>query len=156
MKLIKPFKSAKVVFLLAVFLPGAAYAQLPEVIADYCADVLQNSESTLRKLDDATSDLLNCANDYNDCGTGLFGDDPVDCISDYKQCISRGNREQDQACNTFLTDLRSDTRAAERRADRAGVEDGFLLWFNNNWNDPNSCLAPARTVSLLCAGLTTE
>ena len=155
MKPVKLFKSAAVVGLLAVFLPGTAYAQLGEVIADYCEEVLQNSESTLFKLEDATSDLLDCAEDYNDCGTGLFDDDPVDCISDYRQCIGRGNREQDQACNTFFNDLRSDTRSAERRADRADVEDGFLLWFHNNW-DEESCLTPARTVSSLCAGLSSE
>ena len=156
MKFQKLFTNASAICLLAVVLPGPAYAQLAEVIVDYCEEVLQNSESTLFKLEDATSDLLDCANDYNDCGTGLFDDDPVDCISDYRQCISRGNREQDQACNTFLNDLRSDTRTAESRADRADVEDGFLLWFHENWDDPASCLAPARTVSSLCAGLTTE
>ncbi len=156
MKLIKLFKTTTVLCLLAVFIPGVAYAQTAEIIADYCAEVLQNSDSTLFKLEDATSDLLDCANDYNDCGSGLFDDDPVDCISDYRQCISRGNREQDQVCNTFLNDLRSDTRTAERRADRADVEDEFLFWFRNNWNDPNSCLAPAKTVSSLCAGLSTE
>jgi hypothetical protein len=155
-KLIKLFICVAFACLLTVVLPGAAYAQLGEIIADYCEEVLQNSENTLSKLEDATIDLLDCANDYDNCGTGLFGEDPVDCISDYRQCISRGNREQDQACNTFLNDLRSDTRTAESRADRADVEDGFLLWFHDNWDDPASCLAPARTVSSLCAGLTTE
>lgn len=156
MKLVEPFKTATVLCLLAVFIPVAAYAQTAEVIEDYCAEVLQNADITLFKLEDSTSDLLDCANDYDDCGTGLFSDDPVDCISDYRQCISRGNREQDQACNTFLNDLRSDTRSAQRSASRADVEDEFLFWFRNNWSDPNSCLAPARTVSSLCAGLTAE
>ena len=156
MKLTKLFNGALAALALTVFLPASAHAQLAEVIADYCEEVLQNSDSTLFKLEDATSDLLDCADDYNDCGTGLFDDDPVDCISDYRQCISRGNREQDQACNTFLTDLRSDTRSAERQADRARVEDEFLLWFYANWDDPDSCLAPARTVSSLCAGLASE
>jgi hypothetical protein len=156
MKFQKKFTPAAAACVLALFLPAPAYAQLAEVIADYCAEVLQNSDSTLFKLEDATSDLVDCAEDYNDCGTGLFDDDPVDCISDYRQCISRGNREQDQVCDTFLNDLRSDTRTAERRADRADVEDGFLAWFHNNWDDENSCLAPARTVSSLCAGLSSE
>jgi hypothetical protein len=156
MKFQKKFTPAAAACVLALFLPAPAYAQLVEVIADYCEEVLQNSESTLNKLEDATSDLLDCADDYNDCGTGLFDDNPVDCISDYRQCIGRGNREQDQACNTFFNDFRSDTRSAERQADRADVEDEFLLWFYGNWDDSNSCLAPSRTVSSLCAGLFSE
>jgi hypothetical protein len=93
MKFMKPFIGAVSALALTAFLPGTAQAQLPEVIADYCEEVLQNADSTLFKLEDATSDLLDCADDYNDCGTGLFDDDPVDCISDYRQCIDPAHQQ---------------------------------------------------------------
>ena len=156
MKPIKLFKSAAVVCFLAVFNAVPAYAQVGEVITDYCEKVLNNSDRTLIRLEEATGDLLDCADEYDDCGSGLLGSDPVECISDYRRCIRRGNSEQDRACNKFFSDLKSDTRSAERDADRADVEDEFQLWFSENWDDPDSCLAPARTVSTLCAGLSPE
>ena len=85
-----------VLFFLPVLLPGAAIAKPPspidlaDIIIDYCKEVDQNVTSTLKELEEASADLQECSDDFDDCLSGLFQRDPVKCIGDYGQCITFG------------------------------------------------------------------
>jgi hypothetical protein len=154
MKTKKLLVIAASVCLLAVFVAGSAYAQVAEIIADYCEEVGQNVTTTLNELDDASGDLQDCSVELDDCLSGLFQRDPVKCIRDYSQCINFGENDQRQACQAFLLEFGNDTRRALRSADRQDVEEEFLLWLNGDSTGRNECLNPAQATAFVCADQT--
>jgi hypothetical protein len=148
MKYCKMFVILSVICLL---IDGSANAQN---IGDYCADVARASEEAVDELGEATRDLEDCYNEYDDCLRGFLNESPVRCISDYSRCLSNGSQEQTQACNKFLREFKDDTRTALRQADRADKEDEFLIFLYSDAGQ--ECLEPALAASLLCAGLSSD
>jgi hypothetical protein len=155
MKLMKLFSSAAVACLLAGFLPGSANAGLPEIIIDYCAEIVEGAEEGGDELSEATNDLQDCYPEFNDCISGFFGRGPVECIGKYSQCINRGENDVGQACNDFLREFQGDTRRAERAARKERVKDEFQNWFYNGPGN-EECLAPSLGVAALCAGFASD
>jgi hypothetical protein len=96
---------------------------------------------------------VDCYDEYNDCMGGLISDNPVQCISGYRQCLDAGTRDRDQACSSFLRGFRADTRRALRTADREDVDDGFVEWFFSDTDSRNECIDPALSISFVCAGI---
>jgi len=151
-------KSSKLVMIAAIacmsviFLSNPAYAQLGEVIGDYCEEISNNVADTVEALEDASFDLTECALDLNECmlGQGLF-DEPSNCIRDYTRCTAVGKRDQADACSTFLREFLNDTRRAERDADREDVENAFLNWFHGDSDLRNECIQPAEDTLAVCA-----
>jgi hypothetical protein len=139
---------------LLAFFSSSAHAQLSEIIVDYCEEVLQASGEAADELAEATSDLEDCYDEYDDCLGGLINKDPVKCISDYTRCLSNGEKDQNQACGRFLREFKDDTRTAERQADRADKEDEFLIFLYSDAG--HECLTPALAISLACAGLSSD
>jgi hypothetical protein len=152
-------KSLKLVIIAAigcmsvVFISGSAHAQLLGIIDDYCAEVARGADEALGELGEATADLADCYDEFDDCMSGIFGSDPVECIGDYGQCINRAENDLRRACSEFLRDFRGDTRRAERSARREGVRREFQDWINGDSDSRNECLDSAFAASLVCAGL---
>lgn len=134
-----------------VFLSSPAYAQLGEVIADYCEQVGQNVTDTLEALGNASLDLKECDSDLNEClrGQGLF-DEPSNCVRDYARCVGVGERDQAQACSAFLREFLNDTRRAERSARFDNVGDEFLDWYHGDSASREACIQPAQTTLVVC------
>jgi hypothetical protein len=132
-------------------LPGSAHAELLGIIDEYCTELAQATEEAVRELGNASRDLGECVDEFDDCLGGLFDKDPVKCIRDYGQCIQFGNNDLNHTCTEFLHEFRRETKQAERKADREDVEDEFLLWIQSEHSDV--CLAPAVDVAVLCAGI---
>jgi len=80
--------SAATACLLAAFGYGSAHAQPPllGIIQDFCEDVAQDSSDAQAELGEATADLPDCAEEFDDCQSGLFGNDPVSCLVHYGEC----------------------------------------------------------------------
>jgi hypothetical protein len=160
-------KSMKLVIIAAIgcisvaFLFGAAQAQIggPDLqgeVDDYCDEMDQNVENTLKELGDASTDLAVCSGEFKSCmlGQGIF-DEPSNCIRDYKRCIRLGKRNQRQGCKEFLLEWGNDTRRAEKSAKREGILPLFRDWLHGDSSrvdDPTSeeCLEPAFFVSNVC------
>jgi hypothetical protein len=156
MKSLKLIVIAATVCLLAVLLPISAQAQEEqEIIDDYCQEVAREADHALFEIGEATADLQDCYDEYNDCMGGLHSSNPVDCIRDYRRCINRGNNEQLRECRRFLKGFQRDTRRAKRKARRKDVEDEFLDWFYSP-DKEEECLSQAHNVALLCAGATSD
>jgi hypothetical protein len=139
---------------LLAFFASSAHAQLAEIIVDYCEEVLQASDEGADELADAIKDLEDCYDEYDDCLSGVFSSNPVECIRDYRRCLANGVQDKEQACNEFLREFSADTRRAESQADRQDVEDEFLLFLYSDAGQ--KCLAPALATSLVCAGLSND
>ena len=142
-----------------VFISGSAHAQpqsLPGIIANYCVEVAEGAGEALGELDEASADLADCYDEFDDCMSGLFGSDPVKCIQNYNQCINRAENDLRRACSGFLTELRGDTRRAERDARRHQVLFEFRQWLNGDSDSRNQCMAPAFAASLTCARLASD
>lgn len=155
MKFMKLFSSAAAAFLLAVVLPGSAHAQLPGIIDDYCAELEQGAGEAADELTEATNDLQDCYPEFDECISGLFGRDPVECIGRYSQCITCGENDVRRACSDFLREFQGDTRRAERDARQQRVLGEFRDWFYNGPGN-EECLAPSLGVAALCAGVASE
>lgn len=140
--------------LLPVFLPGAAQAQVAGIIDEFCQETQDAADDAVFELSEASNDLEECVVEFDDCLSGLFGRDPVECSRDYLRCIKVGQRDQRQACTDFVDEFKAAYRQALRRADREDVDDEFLLWFYSSASE--ECLAPVRSTAALCAGVTSD
>jgi hypothetical protein len=158
MKTKKLLVIAASVCLSVAFLAGSAQADdLQGEVDDYCAEMDQNVENTLKELTDASADLGACSFEFTACmfGQGII-DEPSNCIRDYQRCIRFGKRNQEQGCAEFLLEWGNDTRRAEKSAKRDDILPSFRDWLHGDETivaDPTSqeCLSPAFFVSDVCA-----
>jgi sugar-specific transcriptional regulator TrmB len=126
MKTQKLIVIAAIVCLLAVFISGSAYAQAAEIIAEYLEEFQENSNETLRELENISRDLRQCFDEFEDC-TDSFGRDKtlVECLSDFIPCTREESTDKQRTCTQFLREFRGDFRRSSRDARRAGVEEQF-------------------------------
>jgi hypothetical protein len=113
---------------MAFLISGSAYAQdeLDQITAAYLAEFTENSDDTLRELEDVSRDLRQCFDRFEDCKDGFGKEKPlVECLSEFIPCVSRESRDKDQTCTSFLREFRGDYRRASRDARREGVEEDF-------------------------------
>ncbi|MEH6586175.1 MAG: hypothetical protein V7720_06435 [Halioglobus sp.] len=130
---------------------------LDDVIIEYCDAVSKNVNDTLRGLKRATQDLTRCDNKLRDCTSGLFGGNPVSCFVDFGRCMVDGRTDATRECSEFGQEMAEDTRHAQNKASRLGVEEGFETWFRRAYSNSDSCLAPAKGTVVVCtASLTAE
>ena len=109
-------------FVLPAFLPGPAYAQVDDIIDEFCQETEQNIDDSFDELQEARLDIEECADEFEDCLTGVFVNDPADCTRQYVRCVDRGFRDQEQACTEFARGFRDGLGDALRRARRQGVQ----------------------------------
>ena len=153
MKLKKMLSSVTAACLLAVFIPGTAQADppLPGIIAEFCSEVLRDADDALDELGEASRDLLNCGDEFEDCQRGLLNNGPVSCLIEIVNCADNANQDATQACNFFsnqLGDAYEDTLREARRAG-PGVEGRFQEWLLTERG--RACLQPAVIVTSTCA-----
>jgi hypothetical protein len=154
MKTQKPCLIAAIVCLLALFASGFAYAQppLPDIIQDFCREVLLDSNDAQDELDEANRDARDCAGEFNDCQSGLFNNNAATCVEKYLDCGDDALRDANQSCSTFSRQFGDAYEDALRQARRqgAGVERRFQTWIENN---SDVCLLPAVNVAVRCTGV---
>ena len=131
----------------------AQETELAQIIAEFCTDVLEISVETVDDLAEATRDLQDCAVEFDDCQTGLFGRDPVACITKFADCSNEANQDQGQACNFFERRIEDayDDALREARRESQGTETLFQIYIDEQGQE---CLEPAVLAATACAGLT--
>jgi uncharacterized surface protein with fasciclin (FAS1) repeats len=125
--------------------------ELAAIISAFCIDTAAASAEGFQELSEATLDLADCFNEFEDCLGGAFGSGPIECLEDFGECINLGNNDQEQACSEFLNELGRAYRDAIGSASALGLEDEFLDWFRSPDSAP--CLAAPLATAALCAGL---
>ena len=148
---------AAIVCLLAVFVSGPAYAQedLPEIIIEFCEEILNDAEKANRDLDKANEDGGKCRGDFVDCRTGEgFGtsNSLVECLDESTTCTNRAIEDKLKACSEFSEDLEDAYEDAARRADRKDVEEEFEEWLETPSAARRYCLLPSIQVFRRCTG----
>ena len=116
------------VCIMAFFISGSAYARddLAQIIAEYLAEYQENTDETLRELENVSRDLRQCFDEFEDC-TDSFGKDQelVQCLGDFIPCTREESTDKQRTCTQFLREFRGDFRRASRDARRADVEEQF-------------------------------
>jgi hypothetical protein len=157
MKTQKLLVIAAIVCLLAVFVSGSAYAQppLPRIIVAFCQEVDGLALEAGDELGEATRDLAECIDEFQDCrgGRGIGNDPLVECLNDGNRCTSRANNEQQRACDEFRVEFKDAYNDALRQARFNGVGDKFEDFFDTRSGRRQDCLRPAIQASRACAGL---
>ena len=140
------------VCLLAVFLPGSAYAQAFGIIEEYCNETQMLIDDALDDLGRNADDQIECFDDLDSCLNRADNTrESADCVSRFSRCSSSAIRDEEQACNEFLRGFRDAYRDASRQADRRDVEDEFL-----NSARQQQCTDDALNVARLCASLSDD
>jgi hypothetical protein len=155
MKLHKLYTVAAAVFFVAIFSAQAAQADPPlrDIIEEFCDDVIRISAQTLDDVSEAANDLQSCASDYRDCQFGQLSNGPVSCLIESVDCAQRAQRDSNQACISFASQLGNTYEDALRNARRngPGVERRFQAFLLTDLGA--QCLQPADTAGSTCAAL---
>ena len=143
---------AALLFLIPVILPGSAHAQLLGIIAEYCVEFEELSNEVRAELGDSVIDVVDCFDDFDRCqARARNGRQSGRCIQDLGHCLSRENRDQQEACREFMRGYEDAFEDAARQARRNRVQDEFL--------ESEKVLektAEALQIAALCAGLVAD